>query len=513
MDEHVAVFAATLNLDTKTGSSMGVMPSYSIAINKAGNAIGDKVASGFSSYKLTDILLDELEFDGVISSDFLITTDDMRPWGVEDLSYTMRHLAAMRAGMMQFGGEADLQVMRGAYELGILADRAGMQKTTDSSEGMPVFTHEYYTNDSESEWNEYITECAYKIVRNLLYTGIFENPYLSSENLRESNSNTESIEMGYEAQLDGVVMLKNAGNVLESASEEKKTVYMPMQITADAEASADIAQAHATGDWSSIGFEDTTYGGVISYAFDWDLANEYFNVVTDELSEEADLSNLTEEDIIRRTDFTDVDFALLNVTAPKNGSGYDAEAVSLDAEAGELDNGYYPISLIYNDYYADPEIVREYPLGVDDNEELEWIEAGGEMGKSRYYGGKTTPGNTADLDLILSTKERIGDLPLVVSITATGPFCLYEFEESTDAILVNFGVSSRAMLENIAGVHEPQGLLPIQLPVNMETVETQYEDVARDMECHVDSEGNTYDFAYGMNFSGVINDERVATYK
>ena len=39
------------------------------------------------------------------------------------------------------------------------------------------------------------------------------------------------------------------------------------------------------------------------------------------------------------------------------------------------------------------------------------------------------------------------------------------------------------------------------------------EDVGRDMECHVDTEGNVYDFAYGLNWSGVINDERVETYK
>ena len=46
----------------------------------------------------------------------------------------------------------------------------------------------------------------------------------------------------------------------------------------------------------------------------------------------------------------------------------------------------------------------------------------------------------------------------------------------------------------------------------METVEMQYEDVPRDMECYVDSDGNVYDFAFGLNWSGVINDERVAKY-
>lgn len=64
----------------------------------------------------------------------------------------------------------------------------------------------------------------------------------------------------------------------------------------------------------------------------------------------------------------------------------------------------------------------------------------------------------------------------------------------------------------IAGEHEPQGLLPMQLPKDMNTVEQQYSDVPRDMEVYVDSEGNAYDFAFGMNWSGVIDDWRVEKY-
>ena len=31
--------------------------------------------------------------------------------------------------------------------------------------------------------------------------------------------------------------------------------------------------------------------------------------------------------------------------------------------------------------------------------------------------------------------------------------------------------------------------------------------------CHVDTEGNAYDFAFGLNWSGVIEDERVTKYQ
>ncbi|MDQ0062193.1 hypothetical protein J2T14_004393 [Paenibacillus harenae] len=47
----------------------------------------------------------------------------------------------------------------------------------------------------------------------------------------------------------------------------------------------------------------------------------------------------------------------------------------------------------------------------------------------------------------------------------------------------------------------------------MKTVEEQLEDVAHDMDCHVGSEGHVYDFAYGLNWSCVINDLRTAKYR
>jgi beta-glucosidase len=46
----------------------------------------------------------------------------------------------------------------------------------------------------------------------------------------------------------------------------------------------------------------------------------------------------------------------------------------------------------------------------------------------------------------------------------------------------------------------------------MKTVEEQSEDVPRDMKCYFDSDGNNYDFGFGLNWKGVINDERAAKY-
>ncbi len=75
------------------------------------------------------------------------------------------------------------------------------------------------------------------------------------------------------------------------------------------------------------------------------------------------------------------------------------------------------------------------------------------------------------------------------------------------------GVQDSALLDVISGKAEPSALLPFQMPVHMKTVETQFEDVPRDMTPYTDGDGNSYDFAFGLNWNGVIDDERVQKYK
>jgi beta-glucosidase len=94
-----------------------------------------------------------------------------------------------------------------------------------------------------------------------------------------------------------------------------------------------------------------------------------------------------------------------------------------------------------------------------------------------------------------------------------------EVEPLADVIFVSYNSQqntniqkNEAVAEIILGQLEPSGLLVFQQPKNMEEVEKQLEDVPRDMECYKDSAGNTYDFAFGLNWSGVINDSRVKTY-
>ena len=52
----------------------------------------------------------------------------------------------------------------------------------------------------------------------------------------------------------------------------------------------------------------------------------------------------------------------------------------------------------------------------------------------------------------------------------------------------------------------------MQMPKDMDDVEKQLEDVSRDMECYEDADGNLYDFGFGLNYAGKIDDERTKKY-
>ena len=50
------------------------------------------------------------------------------------------------------------------------------------------------------------------------------------------------------------------------------------------------------------------------------------------------------------------------------------------------------------------------------------------------------------------------------------------------------------------------------MPASMKEVELQCEDLPWDMTPYTDLDGNVYDFAYGLNWKGVISDARTRKY-
>ena len=127
--------------------------------------------------------------------------------------------------------------------------------------------------------------------------------------------------------------------------------------------------------------------------------------------------------------------------------------------------------------------------------------------------------NYGSLEALQYAAEAAGDIPVIVSMNMRRGMVWSEVEPLADVIFVSYNSQqntniqkNEAVAEIILGQLEPEGLLVFQQPKDMEAVEKQLSDVPRDMECYVDANGNTYDFAFGLNWSGKIDDDRVKTY-
>jgi beta-glucosidase len=300
-------------------------------------------------------------------------------------------------------------------------------------------------------------ESAVRLLRNIFRVGLFENPYLDTEKTKTTVGNPDFMKAGYEAQLKSVVMLKNSSNTLPLKKQLK--VYIPRKYTP------------AGRNWFGNEIPERWVDPV-----NLNIVSKYFTVVQEP---------------------ADADFALVSIASPSGGSGYSPD--DLKAKG----NGYVPIPLQYGKYKAeyarDPSIAGGSPF---------------ENFTNRSYKGKTvTAQNSYDMKMVNETRARMGKKPVVVLIDVSNPMVFSEIEKNASAILVHFGVQDQALLDLLTGQSEPGGLLPFQMPADMLTVEKQFEDVPRDMTCYTDSDGNIYDFGFGLDWKGVINDARTQKYK
>ena len=392
---------------------------------------------------------------------YLITDLLRNKYGFEGVVCTDWGITGDNATIYSFDGKCwgmeTLTVPERHYEV----IKAGVDQFGGNNDKGPVLeAYQMWVRDNgEKDARARFEQSAVRLLMNSFRTGLFENPYLDPARTAQIVGNPEFMAKGYEAQLKSVVMLKNHGSVLPKT--QKLKVYVPKRLYP------------ARG--GMFGF-----GGTSQARWDYPVSKE-----------------LVEKYYEWTDDPRKADFALVFIQAPGSGSGYSRE----DAENGG--NGYVPISLQYRPYTAST--AREVSLaGGDPKENF----------TNRSYRGKTvTTDNVSDLELVISTKRQMGSRPVIVCMSVSKPVVMSEVEPYADAIVIGMGVQNQAVLDIVSGKTEPSGLLPMQMPANMETVEAQFEDVPRDMECYVDADGNRYDFAFGLNWKGVINDARVEKYK
>ncbi|TDE55125.1 glycoside hydrolase family 3 protein [Flavobacterium sp. GT3P67] len=300
-------------------------------------------------------------------------------------------------------------------------------------------------------------QSAVRLLLNIFRVGLFENSYLDPMETKAIVGKPYFMKAGYDAQLKSVVMIKNQNKTLPIA--KGKTVYIPKRVTP-----------------AGINFFGQPSSEKIEYPVNLELIKKYYTVTDDPAK---------------------ADFAIVFIKSPISG-GYSRA----DREAGG--NGYVPISLQLKDYTAVD--ARAQSIAAGDPVIDPTI-------TNRSYWNKTSKSNSyPDLNTILETKKAMSGKPVLVSVNISNPMVFGEFEKEVDAIVGEFGVQIEALLDIVSGKTEPSGLLPLQMPLNMTTVEKQLEDVPHDMTPYKDAAGNVYDFGFGLNWKGVIKDARTAKY-
>ena len=362
-------------------------------------------------------------------------------------------------GVYQFQGKAWGVEKLTVAERHFKAIKAGIDQFGGNNDKGPVIeAYNMGVNEfGEEAMRKRFEESAVRLLRNIFRVGLFENPYLDPAVTKTTVGNPEFMKAGYEAQLKSVVLLKNKDNTLPLKKELK--VYIPKKYTPGGR------------NWFGMETKERWIDPL-----NVNVVNKYFKVVATP---------------------AEADIAFVAIESPAGGTGYDPE----DAKKGG--NGYIPIPMQYEKYTA----VNAHETSI----------AGGspfENFTNRTYKGKSaTAQNSFDLKMVKDTRAQMGKKPVIVMVNTSNPFVISEIEGNCNAILVHFGVQNQAMMDLITGAAEPSALLPFQMPENMKTVEEQLEDVPRDVKCYIDSDGNIYDFGFGLNWKGVINDERVAKYK
>lgn len=456
LDEHVAPFLAAIDAG-------GVMTSYSILLDGEGDpAYGNAMGSAYDSERV-DILREENGYDGVIVTDWGVTAGgETDPdaligtsWGADDLTVEERHFEVLKAGVDQFGGNNDIAPIQEAYTMWEAAHEAGDLEQS-----------------AEDRW----ADSGRRILTNLFRVGVYDSAYQDLAVSEEVVGNDDFKQAGLDAQHDSLVVLKNNDGTIADGTTaedlEDLTVYIP--------------RSFDTGHDGLFGPATYTEGESI----DLETAEHYFGTV---VTDEAELND--DEEVVSYTapDLSDVDLVLVGMSNPNNGTNFDS--AGLDQETGE----FYPLSLQYRPYTADGDSVRKTSISGDT------LEDGSKENRS-YYGSTSRISNEADLDAFeraVDAVEASGeDIPVVTLLSiSNGAVIPTEFEADSDAIVWGSGVSDAAFLDVALGLNEPTGRLPIALPKDMDSVEASLEDVA-DTTPYVDSEGNSYEFGFGLGADG-----------
>ena len=178
-DYHKKVFDAAFE-----ANSAMIMPYYGVP-NDQPNM--EEVGFNFNKYVITDLLRNEVGYDGIVCTDWGVLKDlgipgiiniPAKNYGVEELDVPGRILKAVNAGVDQFGGD-------------------------DMPEELIQLVNDGKLTEAR------IDESARRLLRAKFEMGLFDNPYVNADAVGQVVGNEEFVRQGKLAQHRSMVLLKN----------------------------------------------------------------------------------------------------------------------------------------------------------------------------------------------------------------------------------------------------------------------------------------------------------------
>ncbi|KAI0885857.1 glycoside hydrolase family 3 protein [Annulohypoxylon maeteangense] len=164
-----------------------MMPYYSRPVDTPFEAVG----FSFNKEIVTDLLRNDLGFDGIVVTDWGLITDTWiagqympaRAWGVESLSELERAARILNAGCDQFGGETRPELIVELVQTGVITESR-------------------------------IDTSVRKLLREKFLLGLFDNPFVDSDAAARVVGNEYFVRLGNEAQRRAYTLLKNKDSIL-----------------------------------------------------------------------------------------------------------------------------------------------------------------------------------------------------------------------------------------------------------------------------------------------------------
>ncbi|MDR1156730.1 MAG: glycoside hydrolase family 3 C-terminal domain-containing protein [Oscillospiraceae bacterium] len=447
----------SLSLEDGTEMATAVMPYYTISYlqvpgsvpnSSDGAAAKLNMANAYSDYMINGVLRDSYEFEGVVCTDWNVVGPATEAggfmfdgdlagmiWGVDD-HYPDAQDIDLDGSYSNMAKRARLLLDAGVDQFGGLNTTAPIVKAYEDAD----------TNDKASLL-EQLGDSAYRLLKNIFRTGLFENPYLDAEKTVNTVGNDAFMKAGYTAQLKSMVLLKNQDDVLPLARTAK--VYAP-------------------------GADDNTVA----------LLKSYFG-----------------ESNVSATDATGATVSLVFLASVASGGG----SRDMDAHV----NSYAPINLDYKPYTA--ALARTTSVAGEPIRNVDGTVIGignrSYKGKTTQP-SNTATGQLERLAAAAASNKPVivvydvSNPSVLENIEPSADAILVSFQSQKAAVLdILTGSTTYGKSDGTPEAIRPTGLLPMQFPKDMSEVEQQYEDVPRDMAPYKDSENNEYDFGFGLSWT------------